>query len=123
MTDYIFDVDNTVVRDKDIYMKFYGRWYCIDMDVSDFKILDNGKKIMYKDCERWTKSLVWDEELDEIRVRTYTNRRFQNEYLLTVETVRDISSYLSGMFRRIKDNIERLDRLEDAKWEPLNSIE
>ena len=93
------------------------------MDISDFKILDNSKKIMYKDCERWTKSLVWDEDIDEIRVRTYTNRRFQNEYLLTVETVRDISSYLSGMFRSIKDNIEYLDDQEDVKWEQLNSIE
>ena len=115
MTDYIFDVNNTVVRDNDVYMKFYGRWYCIDMDVSDFKILDNGKKIMYEDCEHWTKSLVWDKDIYEIRVRTYTNRRFQNEYLLTVETVRDISSYLSGAFRDIKGNIERLDSLEDAK--------
>lgn len=35
MTDYIFDINNTVVRSNDVYMKFYGRWYCIDMDVSD----------------------------------------------------------------------------------------
>lgn len=58
MTDYIFNSDNTVVLNNDVHMKFYGRWYCIDMD---------------------------------------------------------ISSYLSGAFRDIKGNIERLDSLEDAK--------
>ena len=117
MNDYIFNADNTVVLNNDVYMKFYGRWYCIDMDTSGFKILDDGKKIMYKDCEHWTKSLVWDKDIYEIRVRTYKNRKFQNEYILTIETVIDISSYLSGAFRDIKSNIERLDGLEDAKWE------
>ena len=124
-----FTVENTTVRNKNLYMMFYGQWYVIDVDISDFKILDDGKRIMYKDCERYTKSVSWDDEIDEIRVRMYKNKKYKNEYLLTIGTIRDFSSYICGIYNNVKNDINYLQEdtiniqvLEAQLWGLLNSI-
>lgn len=115
-----FRKDNVVVRSNDLYMKFYGSWYVMDLDVRDSKILDDGTLVMYTDRENYTKRLVWDDDINGLRVRSYKNRKFQDEYILTLSTIRDISSYLSGQFSNIKREIDLLDSgavgIEEMLW-------
>lgn len=115
-----FRKDNVVVRSNDLYMKFYGSWYVMDLDVRDSKILDDGTLVIYTDRENYTKRLVWDDDINGLRVRSYKNRKFQDEYVLTLSTIRDISSYLSGLFSNIKNEIDLLNSgavgIEEMLW-------
>lgn len=115
-----FRKDNVVIKSNDLYMKFYGSWYVMDLDVRDSKILDDGTLVMYTDSENYTKRLVWDDDINGLRVRKYKSRKFQDEYVLTMSTIQDISSYLSGLFRNIKNEVDLLNSgavgIEEMLW-------
>lgn len=107
-----FRKDNVVVKSNDLYMRFYGSWYIID--------LDDGTLVMYTDRENYTKRLVWDDDINGLRVRSYKNRKFQDEYVLTLSTIRDINSYLTGLFSNVMDEVDLLNSgavgIEEMLW-------
>lgn len=117
---YKFTQANVTIRDRDLYMKFCGKWFVMDLEVTNAKILKDGDNLRYMDRDGVTKSLSWDIDNKAIRVREYEHVKHKREYLLTYETVVDFSDYVCDTYRTIKDTVNDLDNgLEDI--EPMLS--
>lgn len=117
---YKFTQANVTIRDRDLYMKFCGKWFVMDLEVTNAKILKDGNNLRYMDRDGVTKSLSWDIDNKAIRVREYEHVKYKREYLLTYETVVDFSDYVCDTYRNIKDTVNDLDNgLEDI--EPMFS--
>nr|DAF09040.1 MAG TPA: hypothetical protein [Caudoviricetes sp.] len=117
---YKFTQANVTIRDRDLYMRFCGKWFVMDLEVTNAKILKDGDNLRYMDRDGVTKSLSWDIDNKAIRVREYEHVKHKREYLLTYETVVDFSDYVCDTYRNIKDTVNDLDNgLEDI--EPMLS--
>lgn len=120
---YKFTQANVTIRDRDLYMKFCGKWFVMDLEVTNAKILKDGDNLRYKDRDGVTKSLSWDIDNKAIRVREYEHVKYKREYLLTYETVVDFSDYVCDTYRNIKDTVKDLDNgLEDIEPMLLDAL-
>jgi hypothetical protein len=120
---YKFTQANVTIRDRDLYMKFCGKWFVIDLEVTNAKILKDGDILRYMDRDGITKSLSWDIDNKAIRVREYEHVKYKREYLLTYETVVDFSDYVCDTYRNIKDTVNDLDNgLEDIEPMLLDAL-
>lgn len=120
---YKFTQANVTIRDLDLYMKFCGKWFVMDLEVTNAKILKDGDNLRYMDRDGVTKSLSWDIDNKAIRVREYENVKYKREYLLTYETVVDFSDYVCDTYRNIKDTVKDLDNgLEDIEPMLLDAL-
>ena len=120
---YKFTQANVVIRDRDLYMKFCGKWFVMDLEVANAKILKDGDNLRYTDRDGVTKSLSWDIDNKAIRVREYEHVKYKKEYLLTYETVVDFSDYVCDTYRNIKDTVKDLDNgLEDIEPMLLDAL-
>lgn len=106
---YKFTNENVAIRDHNLYMKFCGEWFIMDLEVTNARILKDGDNLRYIDRDNVTKSLSWDVENKAIRVREYEHVKYKKEYLLTYETVVDFSDYVCDTYRNIKDTVKSLD--------------
>lgn len=113
---YKFTQANVTIRDRDLYIKFCGEWFVMDLEVTNAKILKDGDNLRYMDRDGVTKSLSWDIDNKAIRVREYEHVKYKREYLLTYETVLDFSNYVCDTYQTIKDTVNNLDNgLEDIE--------
>lgn len=120
---YKFTQANVTIRDRDLYMKFCGKWFVMDLEVTNAKILKDGDNLRYMDRDGVTKSLSWDIDNKAIRVREYEHVKYKREYLLTYETVLDFSDYVCDTYRTIEDTINDLDNgLEDIEPMLLDAL-
>lgn len=120
---YKFTQANVMIRDRDLYMKFCGKWFVMDLEVTNAKILKDGDNLRYTDRDGVTKSLSWDIDNKAIRVREYEHVKYKREYLLTYETVLDFSDYVCDTYRNIKDTVNDLDNsLEDIEPMLLDAL-
>ena len=120
---YKFTQANVTIRDRDLYMKFCGKWFVMDLEVTNAKILKDGDNLRYMDRDGVTKSLSWDIDNEAIRVREYEHIKHKREYLLTYETVVDFSDYVCDTYRNIKDTVNDLDNgLEDIEPMLLDAL-
>jgi len=120
---YKFTQANVTIRDRDLYMKFCGKWFVMDLEVTNTKILKDGDNLRYMDRDGVTKSLSWDIDNKAIRVREYEHVKHKREYLLTYETVVDFSDYVCDTYRNIKDTVNDLDNgLEDIEPMLLDAL-
>lgn len=120
---YKFTQANATIRDRDLYMKFCGKWFVMDLEVTNAKILKDGDNLRYMDRDGVTKSLSWDIDNKAIRVREYEHIKYKREYLLTYETVVDFSDYVCDTYRNIKDTVKDLDNgLEDIEPMLLDAL-
>lgn len=106
---YKFTNENVAIRDHDLYMKFCGKWFIMDLEVTNARILKDGDNLRYVDRDGVTKSLSWDVENKAIRVREYEHIKYKREYMLTYETVVDFNDYVCDTYRNIKDTVKSLD--------------
>lgn len=120
---YKFTQANVTIRDRDLYMKFCGKWFVMDLEVTNAKILKDGYNLRYMDRDGVNKSLSWDIDNKAIRVREYEHVKYKREYLLTYETVVDFSDYVCDTYRNIKDTVNDLDNgLEDIEPMLLDAL-
>lgn len=120
---YKFTQANVVSRDRDLYMKFCDKWFIMDLEVTNVKILKDGDNLRYMDRDGVTKSLSWDIDNKAIRVREYEHIKYKREYLLTYETVVDFSDYVCDTYRNVKDTVKDLNNgLEDIEPMLLDAL-
>lgn len=122
---YKFTGENTAVYHNNLYMRFCGVWYVMDLDVSNVERIKDGYGLRYQCDGGYVKSLTWDLDNSAIRVRVHKKMQFDKEYLLTLETVEDFSDYVTSTYGNIKKDIQYLDSGKSAEaiiWDLLTSI-